>query len=52
MLEKTGGVGLCLAPVVHEALEILEEHVLVFVQETLDGISAKDEGGESQRDQE
>lgn len=31
-----------LAPVVHEALEILEEQVLVFVQKALDGISVID----------
>lgn len=43
---------LCLAPVVHEALEILEKHVLVFVQEALDGVSVIDEEGESESNQE
>lgn len=31
---------LILAPVVHETLEVLEEHVLVFVQDPLDRIPA------------
>lgn len=29
------------APVVHETLKVLEEHVLVFVQDPLDGIPAR-----------
>lgn len=35
----------CLAPVVHEALEILEKQVSVFVQKSLDGISVIGERG-------
>lgn len=31
-----------LAPVEHETLEILEKHVLVFVQKALDGISVEE----------
>lgn len=33
------------APVVHEPLEVLEEHVLVFVQDPVHGIPATWEGG-------
>lgn len=46
------GRGLCLAPVIHETLEILEKHVLVFVQNPLHGIPAKDGEGESESKQE
>lgn len=41
-----------MAPVVHETLEILEKHVLVFVQKALDGISVIDVEGESESNQE
>lgn len=44
-------IRLRLAPVVHETLEILEKHVLVFVQKPLDGISAMDGEGESESNQ-
>lgn len=50
MLEETGSEER-LAPVVHETLEILEKHVLVFVQEALDGISVRNAEGESESNQ-
>lgn len=41
-----------MAPVVHETLEILEKHVLVFVQKALDGIPATHVEAESERNEE
>lgn len=51
MLEKTVSED-CLAPVVHETLEILEKQVLVFVQKSLNRISVIDTEGESEYNQE
>lgn len=41
-----------MAPVVHETLEILEKHVLVFVQKALDGIPATHGEADSERNEE
>lgn len=41
-----------MAPVVHETLEILEKHVLVFVQKALDGIPATHVEADSERNEE